>query len=287
MTEMLLDQMPDPPSAAAPKPRSRTALTALISTLVSALIVGGGVYTWQSRKLDAAGKEATAAKQAADEAKTRVAALESEKEKAPKPMPFFYTTGSFPTTELRTVDPQSGTDALLYRKDGFTYRIYAVPRLKYDGRIFLLRLTEGDNPTAYPWEFNVETKEEPKLVSWAKQLPFVGSAQTVSPDGTKIAAAYDNKELDPAGSTQKEIVVWNLLTGEKESIGQVAPDEYLASEVGGFAGASGFNLSWPDLKCVLAQVFRDPTDQEKESYKRLNIFEGNKVHKEYRTFCLK
>lgn len=196
MVEAVPGPVPGPSGAAAVK---SNVLPIVASALIGALVMGGGVYAWQSQKARALETEATEARLAAQKAEAEAAALKADAEGAPEPMPFFYTKGIFPSTELHAVDPLTRTYEVIYKKE-LSFRLYAVPRLGYDGRIFLDRLFEGDDPTAYPLVFDVNTRKDPVPVSFTADLPFVGEAQAVSPDETRLAAAYDNPSNDPKDS---------------------------------------------------------------------------------------
>ncbi len=114
-------------------------------------------------------------------------------------------------------------------------------------------------------------------------MPFVPDATELSPNQTRILAAYDNL-LDPEAIPQKSLIVWNLLTGEKKEIGRVAANEYLSEWHGPnvLGGASNFNLRWTDLNCVEVYVYQDEIEANR------NLPEYNpdrKRFKEIRSFC--
>jgi hypothetical protein len=114
------------------------------------------------------------------------------------------------------------------------------------------------------------TDSELELVEFVDELPFIASAIIVSPDQTKLAAAFDNEALDPEGSPQKSIVIWDLLTGDSSTVATVSETEFLAQETGPntFGGAQLFGVSWDSRSCVRYMVFVDDELAERAEEKK-------------------
>ncbi|MBU1033261.1 MAG: hypothetical protein ABII13_00110 [Patescibacteria group bacterium] len=192
-------------------------------------------------------------------------------------IPFFYDTHvNFLQTSIHMIDPVSGKDEIIFEVDDAHYIVFAIPRISYDGRIFLSSVGEGDDPGLALFELDVESKQITES-SINKKLPFTGKFSTLlSSDETRLAAAYDNPGYDDRA---KELLVWNLLTGEFEVIGTIAEVEYFPNIQGNaFAGAEGYELEWKDLNCVQTVIHVDIPDAEDTTQKKF---------KEYRTFCEK
>lgn len=257
--------------------QSKTPLLILLIIIIAAGAIVVVSYFGQTQM-----KEATVLRQSLQQANEKIVAMKKQI------TPFFYVRylpgPGEPIPEIRVVDPETGEDSLLYSNENQPFILYAVPRLGYDGRIFLNRYTPGTEQFQTPYVFNVATKENPVPVSFADKLPFAtfAGAQVLSPDERRIVVAYDNPYLDPKDVVQKEIAVWDLLTGEKTVIGKVAENEYLARFVGEnvMGGANDFALSWRDLRCVDVYVFED--------YPPGTPGKGpeEKKFKQIRTFCL-
>lgn len=200
--------------------------------------------------------------------------------------PFVYVdNGQFvEPTRVIAVDRATGEETVLVESpgEGYRYTLYAVPQLGYDGRIFLNWVIEGDNPGYDLHVLDTKTGKIARMEDLIKKLPFTSIWSTeLSPDQTKLAAVYDNPSFD---ETSKEIVVWDLLSGESTVLGKAAEDEYLVENQSpnSFAGAGAARILWLNLDCFNVEIFEDyPEDRE-----YVGLVEGDKKHKEYREYCL-
>jgi len=194
--------------------------------------------------------------------------------------PFFYNRIDETDSEIHMVNRITGEDALVQISAEGHWRIIAATELNYDGRIFVMDVPIVSEGGGYPYVFNVNEGGSPTLLPFVNELPAVstGDNTLISPDGEHLVAAYDNPEN---GDTEKNVVIWNMLTGESEEIGRVAQDEYLAEFVGpgAFGGANGFNMFWTSLECVRVNVYEDAEVAEGEEVP------VRKEYKETREFC--
>ena len=194
-------------------------------------------------------------------------------------VPFFYQSPlSGFTDEIRVVDSETGEDTLLYTNpsDVSGIKIYAVPKIGYNGHVFIQTLIDGDAPSPILSVLSVETGEAQAL---GLDLP-VTPAISLSPDQTRIAAAYDNPDFDPAGY-EKQIVLWDLRNSQPFVLDTIADDEFLAGDRGPnvFAGADGFGLNWTSPSCVDVNVYSDLGINEETGNSNMEL-------KEVRSYCL-
>lgn len=197
--------------------------------------------------------------------------------------PFFYVANYYygdrsgTPSELHAIDRVTGEGAVVYRNEETPLvELVAAPELGFDGRVFIhAALGDSDNPYLNLQEVNTLT-DGVIDVAWADELP-TRDALAVSPDQTKIAAVYDNEML---GDASREIVVYDVLTGERTVIGQLTGNEHFARVFGEnvFAGAYDYHFHWTDLRCVRASIYEDVL-KEADGQTELR-------HKEYRDFCL-
>lgn len=193
-----------------------------------------------------------------------------------------YTANLFPAgTEIHVVDEETDEDKVIYTSDQDNLLIYAIPRFEFDGEIFLIKtLPDSDNPSVSMYSFDINKGGEPRLLSFSDELPFnFFDAVELSLEEDRIVVAYDNANM---GEDSKEIVIYNLLTEEKEVVGKVDNDEYL-SEYNGpniFTGASEYDIFWSGPNCVSADVYMDDPEQGEGSLD----FEHKKL-KEIRQYC--
>ena len=184
---------------------------------------------------------------------------------------FFYTM--YPDApgqkaEVHVVHNDTGEDETL--AEG--YELYAVPQRSYDGKIYAIEEAgEGDNPSRRLYEIDVVSGEVNEVV-FSQDLPFVFEATALSPDQTKLVAAYDNT-LDHDGAETaptRELVVWNLLDGTSAVLTTLEDGQYFSEYNGpnAFAGANGYLFKWVDLDCVRTYIYGDNDEDPESSTKK-------------------
>ncbi|MFH1291862.1 MAG: hypothetical protein ABIH87_01560 [bacterium] len=293
-----MKQVATPPQI--PASKIRKPIIPIIVSVLIALIAGGSiVYFYQDNYIKNLERQNRHLGYDVESGDKQIVKLEDEKKELKlksAATPLFYTKyveDPLWRGELRTVDPITLEESILYTEKNYHLGILAIPTINFDGRIFISRhAADAGDPSLVPLVMDFKDYlgkkypqpgdvPEPKPVSFADQLPFVGSSMAISPDQTRIAAAYDNPINDPDTVEQKTIVTWDLLTGEKNEVGRVASDEYLAENVGSsMGGSSGYDIHWFDLDCINVSVFTDyPADAAvADPY--------DKKYKETRKFCI-
>ena len=245
--------------------RRSTLLSAWLGLLIVLAIIATGYsatkISGQQSRISSLANELDAAASASEQAQLELEALKSR-------APFFYALNDWAKggSELHVIT-ESGEDEVLFANASGYIELFAVPQTRYDGRIFVTRLAgDTDNPSL-PLEVLDVASGASEPVAFVDELPY-RDAVAASPDGTMLAAAYDSPADNLAA--ERELVVWNLLTGERRSLVTLPEGEHFAGSIGGstFAGATDFSIRWLGLSCVQARI-----------HNAIGIV------KEYRTFC--
>ncbi|HJN85329.1 MAG TPA: hypothetical protein QF873_03370 [Patescibacteria group bacterium] len=192
--------------------------------------------------------------------------LEEESQAA---IPFYYVNEASGEYTVRSIDADGG-DELVYTNDTDEpiLKMYAQPKVGFDGRIILEAQREGDSPSLALLDLDVTTGAV-KNLELSSELPH-RIATSLSPDETMIAAVYDNPEF---GHDSLELKVWNILDGGSQTLTTLEDNERFALAYDGLGGSYGQTLSWTSVDCVSVKIF------EKQLY-------GANTGLEYRTFCL-
>ncbi|HJN85330.1 MAG TPA: hypothetical protein QF873_03375 [Patescibacteria group bacterium] len=210
-------------------------------------------------------------------------------ENAPKPAPFFYT--SYAVTEENEVTTTlhsltSDSDSALFETTGpgsLSYRVYAAPRVGFDGRVWLDESADSDSPSISLREFDSIAGTELVPTLFSDFLP-VPDAIALSPDETRIVAAYGIENIarpDLAG----QIVSWSLLTGDMTSIGTLTEGEHFGdvyySEIWE-SDISTYNIQWKDNNCAVSSIYKEVIVEatETEAQSTTRQYDGN------REFCI-
>lgn len=197
---------------------------------------------------------------------------------APKPVPFFYTTTTGTpedslVTVLHKVTADSDTELFTTtspRHEPASYNVYAIPRVGYDGRIWLNETSDVHNDNLILREFNTETGTELLPATFADDLP-VKYATALSPDNTKIVAVYDTGNV-ARPDLAEHIVVWNIVTDAMTYIGTLSPGEYFANS------DSKTKVQWVTNDCVETAVYSDVKSESSDEIVR--------KYADTRTFCM-
>ena len=187
--------------------------------------------------------------------------------------PLLYTQSN---NQIYQIDRQTGAEQLVHNGETGSVRVFAVPQIGYDGRVFLTSsCSECDSPYTLIEEFNLKTKAEPTALDFMGGSFYRGAA-VASPDGTKMATTvYSDQDAGHDG----EIYIVNLMTGKEQLVGELGEGEYFSSYYGDnvLGIASGFTLAWQNLECVDVYIYQDnatdPTNVQK-------------VYKETRNLCI-
>ncbi|NQV11835.1 hypothetical protein HQ524_00575 [Candidatus Uhrbacteria bacterium] len=208
---------------------------------------------------------------------------------APKPAPFFYTTAELTedgdlTTTLHSLTTEGKADIFTTTGPFSTsYSVYATPRVGFDGRIWLDENSDTNSPGIALREFDTIAGTTLMPTLFSDFLP-VPDAIALSPDETRIAAAYSNENTarpDLAG----QLVAWDLLTGDMTSLGTLEPSEHFGdtyfSEIWD-SQISTFNVQWESNDCAVSSVYADVAVEatETEAAKTVRQYGGN------RYFCM-
>jgi hypothetical protein len=201
-------------------------------------------------------------------------------ENAPKPSPFFYTSyaatdvGEEVATTLHSLTSDGDVEIFTTSGPGSTtYSVYAMPRVGFDGRIWLDENADTDSPSIQLREFDTVLGTELTPAVFADFIPQP-DATRLSPDETRIATVYsrDNSiRPDLAG----QVVVWNLLSGDMVSIGTLEANEHFSDLLDGF---EYFGVSWKDNNCVRSDVYSDSVPEE--GVEQTRVWSGS------REFCI-
>ncbi|NQV11834.1 hypothetical protein HQ524_00570 [Candidatus Uhrbacteria bacterium] len=182
---------------------------------------------------------------------------------------FYFAQIQGDTYQIRSLD-SNGVDELVYTSQTphEILKVYAQPRVGFDGKIFIQRLSEGDDPG-----LNLQTLDTATgqigIAQLNKDLP--GARATIlSPDERMIAAVYDNPEF---GLDTLELKVWSLLDDSSETLVTLADNESFVSAYDGLGGSYGQKITWTSLSCVEVLIYK------KSIY-------GENVVNEYREFCM-
>lgn len=190
------------------------------------------------------------------ETRAEVADTKIDGEDLEKPIaaPFVYVKDN---KQVVIVNRITGKETVVYTfgNTGFSSnRIFAVPQVGFDGRIFTHSIGENDRPSVDLSELDI-TVDSPELQvpSFLSELPFKSKEATlVSPDQTHLAAVYYNPAFD---EESREIVIWDLLSGAKEVVGTLNAGEAFSRQLETLGGAGGYNLEWTNLDCVKTYVY--------------------------------
>ncbi len=190
------------------------------------------------------------------ETRAEVADTKIDEEDLEKPIaaPFVYIKDN---KQVVIVNRITGKETVVYTfgSSPVTFNnLFAVPQVGFDGRIFITSHGESDIPSLGLSELDI-TVENPelKVPAFLSELPFTSKTATlISPDETHLAAVYYNPAFD---ENSREIVIWDLLSGEKEVVGTLNAGEAFSRQLETLGGAGGYNLDWTNLDCVKTYVY--------------------------------
>ncbi len=192
---------------------------------------------------------------------SQIGQLQTELDNKPDAIPYFYTTPTELPRELEqgalhAVDPFTGEDTVIINfPDGQYYEVLAQPRRDWDGRVFLKLIQQAPNLSVY--SFDIDTGTELIALDMNANLPASSAAVALSPDETTLAAIYDNPQ-DPEsielGQVVRNVVFWNLLTGERYAP-EIGDDFFFAEAYDGPSGATGFDIRWTSDACIQTAIF--------------------------------
>lgn len=187
-------------------------------------------------------------------------------------------------SEVHLVDKKMKTDQIIYKDDKKALYIYAVPKIKDAKKVFLIsKLPHTDNPSASIFSLDInKISAQFKEFPFSNDMPFVfSSATSLSPDETKLAAAYDIEVGEPLHG--KKLVIYDLMNATQKTFQFLAKNEFFSQMNGDdtFAGASDYAFKWINNKCVEAKVFIDDPQKVKKGE---DLTE--KIYKETKKYCL-
>ncbi|MDA0207849.1 MAG: hypothetical protein O3B64_00360 [bacterium] len=207
--------------------------------------------------------------------------METYKQRLSTVPPLFYNGPLFSgdyASGIYMIDRETGDEVAVHRatRGDAAHQLYAVPQLNYDGRVIVRKIPEGEVPNVQLAYLDVETGTIVEDAIFENSSPMFGS-HAVSPTEEWVVYVYDNPS---AHEGNPNVVVMNLLTGERETVGELTEDEeYFSEYYGGLGGAGGARIEWVDQKCVNVFVY-----QPRESG---DADEGIEYHryKEQRVYC--
>ncbi len=213
---------------------------------------------------------------------SQITQLQSDLDNRPEPIPYFYASPTELPRELEqgalhAVDPHTGEDTVLINfPDGMYYEVLAQPRRGWNGKVFLKQIQQAPNLSVY--SFDIESGTELVALDLNSELPTSSAAIALSPDETTLAAIYDNPQ-DPEsyelGQVVRNVVFWNLLTGERYAP-EIGDDFYFAEAYDGPAGATGFDVRWTSDTCIQTAIFtQNLTEAGDPIYPRAQFGYGN------------
>ncbi|MEK7108409.1 MAG: hypothetical protein AAB898_01945, partial [Patescibacteria group bacterium] len=181
------------------------------------------------------------------------------------PIPFFYSQWLPESihSRIHRIDPITKVDTIIATIPGRHLDVFAQPRVGYNGTIWLSEFPLGDHDFASIQfhSFQVDGDGDATPVPFQANLPPNPTALALSPDETRIAAIYSDRQNPYADNA---VVVWDFATGQATRV-DTLPDgsSFAPTYTPDLLMADGYRLWWSSNDCVMSPTYRIQEDQSR------------------------